>query len=68
MIGGSALANTIITPANGAKCKDEPDEHISSWTCPGPAGYAVQFWEEGNIVALTIAPARSIHKAPMTAG
>jgi hypothetical protein len=67
LIVGNALADTIFTPASGPKCKDKSNEHVSVWTCPGPAGYAVQFFDEGNFVGLTIAPARSIDKAGWTA-
>ena len=67
LLAGSALADTVFTPASGPKCKDESKEGFGLWTCPGPAGYAVRFSDEGNVVALTIAPARSIDKALPTA-
>jgi hypothetical protein len=67
LLVGSALAGTVFTPASGPKCKDESKEGVGLWTCPGPAGYAVRFADEGNMVALTIARARSINKAPSTA-
>jgi len=67
LLAGSARADTIFTPASGPKCKQESKEGFGLWTCPGPAGYAVRLADEGNMVALTIAPARSIEKAPPTA-
>jgi hypothetical protein len=67
LLAGDALADAVFTPASGPKCRDESKERFGQWTCPGPAGYAVRFSDEGNIVALTIAPARSIDKAPATA-
>jgi hypothetical protein len=67
LLVGSALADTVFTPASGPKCKDESKEGFGQWTCPGPAGYAVRFADEGNMVALTIARARSIDKVPSTA-
>jgi hypothetical protein len=67
LLAGSALADTIFTPASGPKCRYESKEGFGRWTCPGPAGYAVRFADEGNIVALTIARARSIEEAPLTA-
>jgi hypothetical protein len=67
LLAGSALADTVFTPANGSKCKDESKESFALRTCPGPGGYVVRFADEGNIVALTIARARSIEKAPSTA-
>jgi hypothetical protein len=67
LLAGSALADTVFTPASGPKCKDESKEGFGQWTCPGPAGYAVRFADEGNVVSLTIARARAIEKAPSTA-
>jgi hypothetical protein len=67
LLAGSALADTVFTPASGPKCKDESMGDFGVWTCPGPSGYAVRFADEGNVVALTIAHARSIEKAPPTA-
>jgi len=67
LLAGSALADTVFTAASGPKCKDESKEGFGQWTCPGPAGYAMRFSDEGNIVALTIARARSIEKMPATA-
>jgi len=59
---GTASAQTLFTPAKGPACKDQSKEFFGSWTCPGPAGYVVRFFDEGNVVSLTIAPRRSIEK------
>jgi hypothetical protein len=67
LLAGSALADSVFTRARGPKCKDESKQSVSLWNCPGPAGYAVRFSDEGNMVTLTIARARSIKKAPSTA-
>ncbi len=68
MVGfNSALADTIFTVASGPKCKDESKPEFGLWTCPGPAGYAVRFADEGNMVSLTLAPSGSIAKARPTA-
>jgi hypothetical protein len=68
MVGfGSALADTIFTAASGPKCKDDSKPEFGLWTCPGPAGYAVRFADEGNMVSLTLAPLGSIAKAEPTA-
>jgi hypothetical protein len=58
----SAFGQTQFTPATGPGCKDESQDGFGLWTCPGPAGYAVRFADEGNIVSLTIAPRRAIKK------
>jgi len=65
--GGSALADTTFTAASGPKCKDESKPEFGLWTCPGPAGYAVRFADEGNVVSLTLAPSGSIANAAPTA-
>lgn len=65
--GGSALADTTFTAASGPKCKDESKPEFGLWTCPGPAGYAARFADEGNMVSLTLAPSGSIAKAEPTA-
>ena len=59
---GSASGQTPFTPAKGPACKDQSKEFFGSWTCPGPAGYVVRFFDEGNVVSLTIAPKRAIEK------
>lgn len=61
---GSAFGETKFTPATGPGCKDESKDQLGLWTCPGPAGYAVRFADEGNIVSLTIAPRRALEKLP----
>jgi hypothetical protein len=64
---GSALADTTFTAASGPKCKDTSKPEFGLWICPGPAGYAAQFADEGNMVSLTLAPSGSIAKAGPTA-
>lgn len=60
-------AETLFSDANGPKCQDHSKPEFGDWTCPGPGGYAVRFTDEGNIVSLTFAPARSIRKVEPTA-
>ena len=67
LLAGGASAQTVFTAAVGPRCKNESQPGFGLWTCPGPAGYAVQFSDEGNMVALTIAPWRAIKKAGTTA-
>jgi hypothetical protein len=67
LAGGGALADTTFTAASGPKCKDESKPEFGLWTCPGPAGYAARFTDEGNMVSLTLAPASSIARAGPTA-
>lgn len=63
VVGGTnAFSQTPFTPATGSACKDQSKEGFGLWTCPGPAGYVVRFFDEGNVVSLTIAPRRAIDK------
>jgi hypothetical protein len=62
-----ALADTTFTAASGPSCKDDSKPEFGLWTCPGPAGYAARFGDEGNMVSLTLAPARAIDRAGPTA-
>ena len=67
VMSGSALADTTFTAASGPKCKDESKPEFGLWTCPGPAGYAVRFADEGNMVSVTLAPSALVAKAESTA-
>jgi hypothetical protein len=67
LAGRSALADTTFTAASGPKCKDESRPEFGLWTCPGPAGYAARFADEGNMVSLTLAPSGWIARAGPTA-
>jgi hypothetical protein len=64
---GSALADTLFMAASGPNCKNDSKPEFDTWTCPGPAGYAARFADEGNMVSLTLAPSGSIAKAGPTA-
>ena len=66
LAAGNAFGQAVITPTTGPTCKDESDESVGMWICPGPGGYVVRFADEGNIVSLTIAPARSMKEAKAT--
>ncbi|WP_315761444.1 hypothetical protein [Bradyrhizobium sp. SZCCHNS2005] len=67
VVVGSALADTAFTAASGPKCKDDSKPDFGLWTCPGPAGYAVRFADEGNMVSLTLAPSGKIANVGPTA-
>ncbi len=67
LANGSALADTTFTAASGRNCKDESKPELGLWTCPGPAGYATRFTDEGNMVSFTLAPTGSMANAGPTA-
>jgi hypothetical protein len=62
-----ALQSLERQKVSGPKCKDRSKPEFGLWTCPGPAGYAARFADEGNMVSLTLAPSGSIAKVGPTA-
>jgi hypothetical protein len=48
----SAATRQVFTRTNGATCSDSSKEHMGLWTCAGPAGFSVTFFDEGNIVGV----------------
>ncbi|MGY3694566.1 hypothetical protein ACVIGA_004646 [Bradyrhizobium sp. USDA 3240] len=58
LAAGSALAGerSVYTPTKGPKCIDGSRKYEDDWSCPGPAGYAVEFSDEGNLAAVSIRP------------
>lgn len=55
VLASGASANSIFLPASGPSCLDRSKESFGLWRCPGPAGYAVEFSDEGNMVAIGFA-------------
>lgn len=55
-------ADVVYTATSGPTCHDRSKEFVGNWTCPGPAGYAVRFLDEGNIAAIAIGPRRGISR------
>ena len=47
---------SVYMPAHGSTCVDRSREHEGAWSCPGPAGYAAEFSDEGNLAAFSIRP------------
>jgi hypothetical protein len=66
MLTCGARAETIFTATNGLGCKDSSKPEFGDWTCQGPGGYAVRFFDEGNLVGLTIGRSRFIRAATAT--
>lgn len=62
----AARADVVYTPTSGPACRDASRDGIGDWTCPGPAGYAVRFMDEGNIAAIAIGPRRGISQMKNT--
>lgn len=56
MLGSPVLAQeSAYTPTQGPACRDRGSQSaFNIWRCPGPAGYEVEFADEGNIVGVAI--------------
>lgn len=59
-IATDARESSVFTPTRGSHCVDRSRAHFQSWRCPGPKGYAAEYFDEGNVVGIAIwAPART---------
>ncbi|MCP3395264.1 hypothetical protein NLM27_41775 [Bradyrhizobium sp. CCGB12] len=56
-----------FSPARGPTCKDHSKPEFGYWVCPGPAGYTVEFMDEGNLAALSFKTASKNRKTGSTA-
>ncbi|TKT71408.1 hypothetical protein YH63_008270 [Afipia massiliensis] len=46
---------SIYTSTQGTACRDMGSQSaLNIWRCPGPAGYAVEFTDEGNVAGVAI--------------
>jgi hypothetical protein len=50
-----ASAGNIFLPTSGPSCLARSKEFMNVWRCPEPAGYVVEFANEGNIVGIGFA-------------
>ncbi len=66
MLTCGAGAETVFTATKGPGCKDSSKPEFGDWTCPAPGGYSVRFFDEGNLVGLTIGPSGFIRTATVT--
>lgn len=44
----------LYTATHGPLCIDQSRENVGRWSCPGPAGYIAEYFDEGNIAGITI--------------
>lgn len=56
MLGSPVLAQeSVYTPTQGPACRDSGFRSaFNIWRCPGPAGYVVEFADEGNVATMAI--------------
>jgi hypothetical protein len=50
-----ASGGNIFLPTSGPSCLVRSKEFMNVWRCPEPAGYVVEFANEGNIVGIGFA-------------
>jgi hypothetical protein len=57
-------AQSVYTTTRGPACKDGSKAHFKVWRCPGPAGYAAEYSDEGNLAAVALwIPGRTSRRA-----
>jgi hypothetical protein len=57
-------AQSLYTKTRGPACKDGSNAHFSVRRCPGPAGYAAEYSDEGNLAAVALwIPGRTSRRA-----
>jgi hypothetical protein len=44
----------FFTPTNSRACTDRSRPEFGLWRCPGPAGYVAEYFDEGNLAAVSI--------------
>lgn len=55
LVSPARALESAYTPIQGSACRDSGSQSaFNIWRCPGPAGYEVEFADEGNIVSVAI--------------
>lgn len=63
-----ASAESVFLPTAGPSCHDHSKEAVSLWNCPGPNGWVVSFFDEGNMAGIGFARAKlNDTRIPITA-
>jgi hypothetical protein len=50
----ASAAQSLYTATRGTACKDASKAYFSVRRCPGPAGYAAEYADEGNVAAVAL--------------
>lgn len=50
--GAAAETRQVFMRTSGPTCRDASTDTAGSWRCPGPSGYSVDFFDEGNLVGV----------------
>jgi hypothetical protein len=63
-MAAASAAQSLYTTTRGPACKDGSKAHFSVWRCPGPAGYAAEYSDEGNFAGIALwMPGRTSRRA-----
>jgi len=63
-MAAASAAQSLYTTTRGPACKDGSKPSFSVWRCPGPAGYAAEYSDEGNLAAIALwIPGRTSRRA-----
>jgi hypothetical protein len=52
--GCLAAERSAYAPTHGPQCMDRSREHEGMWSCAGPAGFVVEFVDEGNVASIAL--------------
>lgn len=50
----SYASESAYTRVRGRECIDMSKRYFGSWRCPGPAGYVIEFFDEGNLAGVNV--------------
>jgi hypothetical protein len=50
----ASSAGSVYTRTSGPECKDDSIAEFSRRRCPGPAGYAAEYSDEGNMAGVAV--------------
>src|SRR5258708_22613938 len=49
-----AQERSVYTATSGPQCRDASRAQFGRWSCPGPGGFEVAFFDERNLVAVAL--------------
>ncbi|WP_459592762.1 hypothetical protein [Bradyrhizobium diazoefficiens] len=60
--GAEAAEQHVYMSTQGPSCVDQSRRYEGAWSCRGPAGYAADFSDEGNMAAVALRPPGRLEK------
>jgi hypothetical protein len=61
--GCLAAERSVYVPTHGPNCVDHSREHEGAWSCAGPARFAVDFADEGNVASVALRTPKRVGKS-----